>query len=80
MAVSLSSCRNVAVFLPHPAIKASISLELSQWRSVDEILGLMKNEEFKEKIAEELADVVIFGSIFLSSLLTERQLALSRRT
>jgi len=42
-------------------IEAAELLELFQWRNVEEIRGLMENEEFRRKIAEELADVIIYS-------------------
>lgn len=42
-------------------IEAAELLELFQWRSIDEIQELMKNKEFIKKIAEEIADIVIYS-------------------
>lgn len=41
-------------------IEAAELLEIFQWRSIDEIEKLMKNEKFKMKISEEIADIIIY--------------------
>jgi len=42
-------------------IEAAELLELFQWRSPEEIKELMKREDFRESIGEELADIVIYS-------------------
>jgi len=41
-------------------IEAAELLELFQWRTVDEIKTLLNNNEFKSKIIDEIADVMIY--------------------
>jgi NTP pyrophosphatase (non-canonical NTP hydrolase) len=41
-------------------IEAAELLELFQWRSQQEIEGLMKKKRFKERMTEELADILIY--------------------
>ena len=42
-------------------IEAAELLELFQWRSVDEVLKWIDDEEKRKKVTEELADVLIYG-------------------
>ncbi len=42
------------------SIEAAELLELFQWRSIDEVCELLLRSDFKEKIADELADIVIY--------------------
>ena len=41
-------------------IEAAELLELFQWRTIDEVNQLISNQEFKNKIIEEIADIMIY--------------------
>jgi len=43
------------------AIEAAELLEVFQWKTEDECLEYAKNEEGKRRVAEELADIVIYA-------------------
>ncbi len=43
------------------AIEVGELLELFQWKSDEEIENLLEDEDFKEKIGEEISDVVIYA-------------------
>jgi len=42
-------------------------MEIFQWRSVDEIQILIRRQDFKERIADELADVLIYSLSMLNA-------------
>lgn len=42
-------------------IESSELLELFQWRNTEESEKLIKNDKFKEKVSEEIADIIIFS-------------------
>ena len=41
-------------------IEAAELLEIFQWRKIEEIEKLMEKEEFKIRISEEIADIIIY--------------------
>jgi len=41
-------------------IEAAELLELFQWRSHEEVEKLMNREDYKDKVREELADIIIY--------------------
>jgi len=42
-------------------IEAAELMEIFQWRGIDEIQILMRKQDFRKRIAEELADVIIYS-------------------
>lgn len=42
------------------SVEASELLEIFQWRSIDEVMSMVKEEKWLNRISEELADIFIY--------------------